>query len=68
MSEKAKTNPFKKVESQEEVPSGLKDKVMTSITLAHLMGDFSELFTTKMGRTASKLIDVEKEKKKKNSN
>lgn len=59
-------NPFISMESQLEVPIGLKDKVMTSITLAHLVGDLSELFTSRMGLTASKMIDFEDKSAQKN--
>lgn len=60
---KKNKNPFKKLESQEEVPVELKDKVMTTITLAHLAGDFGELFTAKMAGTASKMMDVANDKR-----
>lgn len=53
------------MEFQDEVPDELKDKVMTTITLAHLIGDFSELFTSNMGKTASKVVDIESDIKNK---
>ncbi len=56
MEEIKNPNPFKKLATAEEVPSQLKEKVMTSIHLAHLIGNVGELFTTKMGGTATKML------------
>lgn len=55
-------NPFKRIESTEQVPEELKEKVMASINLVNLVGEFGDLFTAKLGGTATKMVDI-KEKK-----
>lgn len=55
----AKKNPFQKLETQEELPDQLKDKVLGSIGFGQLVRDFTELFTAKAGETALELFNGE---------
>lgn len=51
-----KKNPFQKIETQEELPEKMKDKVLGSIGFGQLIRDFTELFTAKAGETAIELF------------
>ena len=50
-------NPFKKMES-ENLPENMKEKVMTSVRLVTLLGDFTELFTIRLVSSVSKMLDL----------
>lgn len=52
-----KYNSFKMLESNEEVPVSLKEKVMNDIRLAYLLGDVAELYTSRMGMTITKILN-----------
>ena len=49
-------NPFKEM-GNEDLPENMKRKVLTSVHLITLLGDFTELFTIKLAATISKMID-----------
>jgi hypothetical protein len=50
-------NPFKQLETNQEVPERVKDKVMNSIELTHMLTGFVELFTAHMGGTAINIFN-----------
>jgi len=51
-----KDNYFKMLESQEEIPASIKDKVMNDVRLTYLLGDVTELYTARMGMTIAEVI------------
>ncbi len=58
-------NTFKELESNEQAPEGLKNKVMSSINFSRLIMDISDLFIGKMGETLEGLFKTEKKNLKK---
>ncbi|MEA3494842.1 MAG: hypothetical protein U9R42_02285 [Bacteroidota bacterium] len=60
-----KNNPFKKIESQEKIPDEVKDKLMRSIHFSQLLTNIFDLFTVKMGETASELFIAKENNNKK---
>ncbi|MEO9804769.1 MAG: hypothetical protein ABJF04_16050 [Reichenbachiella sp.] len=52
-------NPFKKLETHEELPDDLKKKVMASIGFAEMLSGVAELFTVNMAETAGEMIKTE---------
>lgn len=60
---KKKNNPFKKLETNKEVPDGLKEMVMESVESAKLLVDFSDLFSNKFGQTLTSIFGKKKNKK-----
>jgi hypothetical protein len=54
------TNPFKKYNPNHEVPSEIKEKIMKDISLLQLLGDITDLFSGKMGKTAIELFSRDK--------
>lgn len=56
-----KVNPFKEIETHQEIPAGIKEKVMKDIDTYKLLADFGELFTSTY---ASVIKDFWKEDKK----
>lgn len=56
-------NPFQRLKSDHEVPPEIKEKLMNEIRLLKLVGDITDLFSSKMGQTAMELL-----KRNKNTN
>lgn len=51
-----KENPFKKLESNKEVPVELKQMVMESVESAKLLAEFGDLFSNKFGHTLTSIL------------
>lgn len=54
-----KENPFKQLETEVELPEGLRKKVMNSIGYAQMLTGFAELFTVNMAETAAGLTEAD---------
>lgn len=57
-------NPFKKIESNEQVPEALKNKVITNVKAVQLLMDVAELFSVKISESIGDLLLTDKNKKK----
>lgn len=57
MTEQDKINPFELVNRVNELPPELKEEVMATISIAHLVSDIGKLFTLDMGNTLGGMID-----------
>lgn len=57
-------NPFKKILSQEELPTMLKEKVMNDISFIQFTIDIADLFTIKYPETIDNLMNLNKKNKK----
>lgn len=63
-----KDNPFKKINQPlQEVPAGLKEKVMKEIAAIKLTADMATLFTSNYKSTFGSLFFIKKKKKKNNN-
>lgn len=54
--EEQERNPFKKLQSDQEVPEEIKEKLLKEISLLRLFGEITDLFSGKMGKTAIELL------------
>jgi hypothetical protein len=52
-------NPFKQIESEKEVPEGLKEKVMRDVNYLRFFTDMAELFSVKYVETLTSLFKTE---------
>lgn len=53
-------NPFQEIETNKEVPQGVRKNVMSEIASIGLLGDFAELFTVKLASTIGDLLTSKK--------
>lgn len=53
-------NPFQEIETNKEVPIGLRKNVMSEIASIGLFGDFADLFTVKFASTIGDLLTSKK--------
>ena len=53
-------NPFQEIETNKEVPVGVRKNVMSEIASIGLIGDFADLFTVKLASTIGDLLTSKK--------
>lgn len=61
-------NPFKQIIHNEKLSDTLKQKVLDDIHLINLSLNMADLFTVKLPKTATELLDLSDKKKNKKSN
>lgn len=61
-----KKNPFKGIESTNEVPPHMKDKVMSSVNFSNMLLDITELFTGNMASSVTGLFKIKNDKENEN--
>ena len=62
MKEKEKDhNPFKELESDQQPPAHIKDKVMASVNFSNMLVDITELFTSNLASSVTGLFKIKNE-------
>lgn len=54
-------NPFQEIETNKEVPVGVRKNVMSEIASIGLIADFADLFTVKLASTLGDLLTSKKD-------
>ncbi len=61
-------NPFKGLESDQQPPTKIKDKVMASVNFSNMLIDITELFTGNMAGSLGGLFKLKQDSRKKDKN